>query len=72
MMAAAAATPTQRRPYRGKAVRVAERIAAAVAEGRFPADLPLPDEPTLYRLYGIDRLTLRRALGLLQQQGLLP
>jgi GntR family transcriptional regulator len=46
-------------------------IRDAIAGGRYPAGAQLPTEGELVRQHGISRVTVRRALGSLQQQGLI-
>jgi GntR family transcriptional regulator len=46
-------------------------LREAIREGKYPIDTVLPSEAELCGLYRVSRITLRRALGLLQQAGLI-
>jgi GntR family transcriptional regulator len=46
-------------------------LREAIREGKYPVDTALPSEAELCRLYRVSRITLRRALGHLQQAGLI-
>lgn len=46
-------------------------LREAIREGKYPIDTVLPSEAELCRLYRVSRITLRRAMGLLQQGGLI-
>lgn len=46
-------------------------LREAIREGRYPIGSALPSEAELCRLYRVSRITLRRALGHLQQAGLI-
>lgn len=45
-------------------------LRQAVLEGRFPPDRPMPGEHELANLHAASRITIRRALQLLEEQGL--
>ncbi len=51
--------------------RLARQIAQELLGGVWRAQAPLPPEQRLQQRYGASRTTVRRALALLQQQGLL-
>ncbi len=46
-------------------------LREAIREGKYPIDSALPSETELCSQYRVSRITLRRALGLLQQAGLI-
>lgn len=46
-------------------------LREAIREGKYPIDTALPSEAELCRMYRVSRITLRRALGHLQQAGLI-
>ena len=50
--------------------RIADRLAEEVAAGRF-VDGRLPTEPQLAARFGVNRHTVRRAIGVLADQGLI-
>ncbi|MFE3451588.1 GntR family transcriptional regulator [Nonomuraea sp. NPDC059194] len=50
---------------------VADQLRAAIAGGEFPKDARLPGEPVLAERFGTARITVRKALELLQQEGLI-
>src|SRR3954468_4917391 len=50
--------------------QVARDLAAHLRRGTMAAGERLPAEPVLARAYGVNRLTVREALGLLSRQGL--
>jgi len=52
--------------YRSLAARLERRIA----EGRYPLGSQLPPEPMLQREFGVSRITIRQALGMLKRRGL--
>lgn len=54
-----------------KAQTIANALAARIIEGDFPADSWLPSERELGNEYAADRSTVRRALRLLADQGLI-
>lgn len=51
--------------------QVAEEIRRRIADGVYGARLPIPSERALEQEFGIHRATVRRALGLLTDEGLL-
>jgi len=52
-------------------VRVYEQLLKMMINGTFPGDSWLPSEPKLAALLGVSRMTLRQALELLQEDGLI-
>ncbi|HEV2373540.1 MAG TPA: GntR family transcriptional regulator [Streptosporangiaceae bacterium] len=50
--------------------QLADEIRAAVGRGEYPPGSTLPSEPELARRYGVSRLTVNRAVGLLRTEGL--
>jgi DNA-binding GntR family transcriptional regulator len=50
---------------------VANQLRAAIKGGEFPPDARLPGEPVLAGRFGTARITVRKALELLQQEGLI-
>ncbi|WP_433515383.1 GntR family transcriptional regulator [Nonomuraea sp. CA-143628] len=50
---------------------VANQLRAAIKSGEFPPDVRLPGEPVLAGRFGTARITVRKALELLQQEGLI-
>ncbi|MFC0037290.1 GntR family transcriptional regulator [Actinomadura rayongensis] len=50
---------------------VAGRLRAAIAQGRFPVGRRLPGELTLAEEHGVARVTVRRALAVLEAEGLI-
>lgn len=46
-------------------------LREAIREGKYPIDTALPSEAELCRLFHVSRITLRRALGQLQEAGLI-
>ena len=56
----------------GKAyVQVYDKLRAMIEEGTFPVGSPLPSEPKLSKMLETSRMTLRQALELLHEDGLL-
>jgi GntR family transcriptional regulator len=53
-----------------KCVNVYNQLFKMINEGTFPEGSRLPSEPELSRLLGVSRTTLRQALALLQDDGL--
>lgn len=51
--------------------QIADRIRQACADGRLPGDARLPGENQMAGIFGVTRVTVRRALARLQQEGLL-
>lgn len=54
-----------------KYVKVYDTLYAGIQEGLYPAGSQLPSEPELAQQMGVSRMTLRQALALLQDDGLL-
>jgi DNA-binding GntR family transcriptional regulator len=52
-------------------VRIADHLAAGIASGVYPADSMLPGERALAESYGVGVNTLRRALDVLRERGLI-
>ncbi|WJR76551.1 phosphonate metabolism transcriptional regulator PhnF [Bradyrhizobium sp. NP1] len=50
--------------------QVADGIERGIAEGRFPAGTKLPGETEIAELYRVNRHTVRRALAMLAERGL--
>ncbi|MFI6743693.1 GntR family transcriptional regulator [Nonomuraea sp. NPDC050451] len=50
---------------------VANQLRVAIKAGEFPSDVRLPGEPVLAERFGTARITVRKALELLQQEGLI-
>ena len=50
---------------------LAERIESRIAAGNYAVGSQLPTEPELEREFGVSRITIRQALGLLKRRGLL-
>lgn len=50
---------------------VADQLRASIKNGEFPRDARLPGEPVLAERFGTARITVRKALELLQQEGLI-
>ncbi len=50
--------------------RIAEALKAAVASGEYRAGDRLPGENELMETYGVARMTVRQALGVLQSEGI--
>lgn len=50
--------------------QIADWLAGRIAAGEFRADDPLPSEVTLVQELGVARTTVRRAVKLLREQGL--
>ncbi|MEQ4726241.1 GntR family transcriptional regulator [Nonomuraea sp. B19D2] len=50
---------------------VANQLRVAIKAGEFPPDVRLPGEPVLAERFGTARITVRKALELLQQEGLI-
>jgi GntR family transcriptional regulator len=50
---------------------LAERIELRIAAGNYAVGSQLPTEPELEREFGVSRITIRQALGLLKRRGLL-
>ncbi len=52
-------------------VRVYEQLLKLLLDGTFPGDTWLPSEPKLAAMLGVSRMTLRQALELLREDGLI-
>lgn len=52
-------------------VRVYEQLLKLLLDGTFPGDSWLPSEPKLAAMLGVSRMTLRQALELLREDGLI-
>lgn len=52
-------------------VKVYDKLRALIEDGTFPIGSPLPSEPKLAKMLDTSRMTLRQALELLQEDGLL-
>lgn len=50
---------------------VAEKIESRIAQGRYVPGNPLPPENALEEEFGVSRITIRQALGLLKRRGIL-
>jgi GntR family transcriptional regulator, frlABCD operon transcriptional regulator len=48
-----------------------QRLRAEIADGRYPEGSPLPTEAQLCDLYAVSRITVRRAVSELQDEGVL-
>jgi GntR family transcriptional regulator len=62
-------TPTKSGAGVSRYLRLYRVLSQALADGRFGPDEPLPSEPSLMRVYGISRSTVRRALAQLETEG---
>ena len=51
--------------------QIADRLNGACADGRLPGETRLPGEIRMAEIFGVTRVTMRRALARLQQEGLL-
>ncbi len=51
--------------------QIADRLHAACADGRLNGDSRLPGENRMAEMFGVTRVTMRRALARLQQEGIL-
>ncbi|MEM7696658.1 MAG: GntR family transcriptional regulator [Pseudomonadota bacterium] len=60
----------QARTGRGKAHRVYLTLRSAIMDGTYAAGSPLPGEPRLADQFAVSRVTLRRALDRLAEEGL--
>lgn len=54
-----------------KHVKTYDRLYSMIKDGTFPAGSQLPSEPTLAVQMDVSRMTLRKALSLLQEDGLI-
>jgi len=50
--------------------QVAETLVGEIKAGRFPVDSRLPSEQKLAEMYGVSRVTVRQALSVLRDRGL--
>lgn len=50
--------------------RVYMVLRQQIMDGRFPADRPMPGELALAESFGVSRITIRRTLGMLAEEGL--
>jgi DNA-binding LacI/PurR family transcriptional regulator len=55
--------------YRSKSVRVADTLADDIQQGRFQAGMLLPTENELAGIYRVSGMTMRKALGILANRG---
>lgn len=51
--------------------QISDRLHGACADGRLPGDARLPGENRMAEIFGVTRVTMRRALARLQQEGIL-
>ncbi|MFD0769674.1 GntR family transcriptional regulator [Bacillus sp. CGMCC 1.60114] len=51
-------------------VTVYDQLYKLIMDGTFPPDSKLPTEPELAKIFGVSRMTLRHALALLKEDGL--
>lgn len=51
--------------------QIADRLQGACADGRLTSDARLPGENRMAEIFGVTRVTMRRALARLQQEGIL-
>ncbi len=51
-------------------ITVYDKLFKRIMDGTFPSESKLPTEPELARMLGVSRMTLRQALALLQNDGL--
>ncbi len=66
----ASLSETEKRARNLKHVRVYDRLYRMIQEGTYPPGSQLPSEPELAARMGVSRMTLRRALSLLIDDGL--
>lgn len=52
-------------------LQIAERLECEIRSGTYPVGHRFPPEPALAELFGVSRLTLRQALGVLEHRGLI-
>lgn len=62
--------PSREKIKKLKHVKVYDRLYAMLLDGTYPEGSRLPSEPELASRMGVSRMTLRRALALLQEDGL--
>lgn len=53
-----------------KCVAVYDKLFLMIKEGKFSLETKLPSEPDLAKMMGVSRMTLRQALSLLQEDGI--
>ncbi|CRK82170.1 GntR family transcriptional regulator [Neobacillus massiliamazoniensis] len=58
------------KPKKPLFVIVYDQLYKLIMDGTFPPDSQLPTEPELAKIFGVSRMTLRHALALLQEDGL--
>ena len=51
-------------------IAVYDKLFKLIMDGTFPSQSKLPTEPELAKMFGVSRMTLRQALALLQDDGL--
>lgn len=51
-------------------VQVADILTRMIEAGELKPDYPIPSEPTLQQRYGLARNTIRQAIALLRERGL--
>ena len=66
-----AAPPFDARSLRPIWKQIADRLHVACADGRLDGDSRLPGEIRMAEIFGVTRVTMRRALARLQQEGVL-
>jgi DNA-binding GntR family transcriptional regulator len=52
-------------------IQIADDLAARVRDGTYPVGSRLPSEAELAETYGVAKMTVRRALDVLREQGLI-
>ena len=58
------------KPKKPLFVIVYDQLYKLIMDGTFPPDSQFPTEPELAKIFGVSRMTLRHALALLQEDGL--
>ncbi len=61
----------QPRTYMSKAVRLSEQIRQEIQDGKYPIGSLMPTEMKLVKSYVVSRVTIRRALSMLIDEGIL-
>ncbi|WP_284139572.1 GntR family transcriptional regulator [Virgibacillus sp. LDC-1] len=51
--------------------KIYDKLYKLIMDGTFPPESRLPSEPDLAKMFGVSRMTLRQALALLQDDGLI-
>jgi GntR family transcriptional regulator len=51
-------------------VQLADKLAARIAAGEFPLGSRLPSEAALAEHYGVAKMTVRRAMEILRERGM--